>query len=70
MNPEDIETLAEDFVLEYLERTPEYLDVVEYVSDNAPGDVEDITDDDLAAIYKDVIAHLDTIAQRFVDRNN
>jgi hypothetical protein len=72
LTPEDIETLAEDFVIEYLERSPEYIDVVEYVSDNAPGDTpdEEINDTVLAVIYNAVLAHIDTTAQRFADRNN
>lgn len=72
LSTEDRETLAEDFVTEYLERTPEYLDVVEFIDENAEGDIEtdDITGEDVDDIFKRSVALLNDHAQRFADRNN
>lgn len=64
---EAVETLAADFVTEYLERSPEYIDVVEFVGDNTH---KNTTDDDLKDVHSLVEAHLDAIAQRFTDRNH
>lgn len=58
--------LAQGFVDEYLERSPEYTDVVEYVTESI-GDEEAIDDELLADVFKRVNAELDTIAQRYGD---
>jgi hypothetical protein len=60
------EQIAKAFVLEYLKREPEFMDVVEFVDENNPDWYEDETD-----LYNEihdlVVAELDTIAQRFAD---
>ena len=63
----EIDTLAQDFVSEYLERSPEYLDVVEFVEENIE-DEDAITDELLAEVFKKVNGNLDTIAQRWDDQ--
>lgn len=61
MSPEE---LATGFVLEYLDRTPEYIDVVEWVDEN---DDEEPNDEILAKTYQEVMNILDTISQRYLD---
>jgi hypothetical protein len=36
----EMKNLAIDFVLDYIERDPEYLDVLEFVEDNYTGDLD------------------------------
>lgn len=68
MNDDDVRELAEGFVAEYLEETPVYLDVSEYVTDNAEGDIEEITQDDVDKVFKAAADLLDTMAQVFAER--
>lgn len=63
---ESIEELVQGFVDEYLERTPDYGDVVEFVQENI-ADEDAIDDELLAKVFKGVVADLDTIAQRYGD---
>lgn len=69
MNEGEVDRLAEGFVIEYLERDPEYLDVVEYVSENAE-EPDEIDDTLLVHIFESVVGFLDVAAQRFEDANN
>lgn len=62
------EALIHGFVEEYLERTPEYMDVVEFVEENI-GEEDEVTDDLLLEVYNGVSAQLDVIAQRYGDED-
>jgi hypothetical protein len=70
LTAEDRKTLAESFIIEYLEREPEFLDVVEFIEDNAEGDIEldDITDEDTAAVYRLAVETIDSLAIYYADR--
>jgi len=59
----DADEVARDFVLEYLQREPEFIDVAEFVFDR----LHEYNDDDAADVYNSVIAILDTAYQRYVD---
>jgi hypothetical protein len=61
---EEIQELAKDFVLEYLERDPEYMDVVEYVSENID-DEDDIDDDLLKEVFTTVVGELDAVSELY-----
>ena len=54
MTKTEIEDLAEGFVLEYLDRLPEFIDVAEYVDENL-SEEEDLNDEMLKAVYDSVI---------------
>jgi hypothetical protein len=58
MDRKEVEELADGFLAEYLQRTPEYIDVAEYVSENAE---DDIDDDSLKEVFISVIAKLDAL---------
>lgn len=60
--------LAESFVSEYLGRTPEYIDVAEYAEENVI-DEDILSDEFLAEVFQEVNKTLDTVAQRFDERN-
>lgn len=60
-----VEELAEGFVLEYLERQPEYIDVAEYVADN---DDEEPNDDSIAAVYQNVANILSKISTEYLEQ--
>ena len=60
--------LAESFVSEYLERTPEYIDVAEYAEENVI-DEDILSNEFLAEVFQEVNKTLDTVAQRFNERN-
>lgn len=61
--------LAVGFVSDYLERSPEYLDVVEYITDNFE-DEDAITDSLNDEVYVRVNAILDTVARRYGDADD
>lgn len=63
-----VDELAKGFVEEYLERTPEYIDVVEYVSENIE-DEDDQSDEFHDEVFVKVNAILDTVAQRLADED-
>lgn len=62
----DEDEVARDFVLEYLAREPEFIDVAEFVAEV----LDEHTDDDITAVYNSVQAYLDTVHQRFADSEN
>ncbi len=66
----DTDELARDFVNEYLDRTPEYGDVSEFMWDTMGFDGETLDSDDVSEVYGKVIVILDTIAQRYADSEN
>jgi hypothetical protein len=59
----DADELARDFVLEYLDREPEWVDVGEFIDDR----LDEYDSDVVIEVHNSVIAYLDTIAQRFAD---
>lgn len=66
LTPPDADDLAYDFVTEYLERNPEYIDVAEFVSDNDPDDLlPDEEDAFIQAVYRLVLVYMNEAARKF-----
>lgn len=55
--------VARDFVLEYLQRTPEFIDVVEFVDDAIVYE-DDEQEGIYTTVFDAVVGYLDTVAQR------
>jgi len=70
LTEDEAELAAKGFVQEYLEREPEFIDVVEYLDewiDDADIDLEDY---DYTEVFNSVKGLLDTLAQRFADADS
>lgn len=59
------EVIAEEFVLEYLQREPEIEDVVEFTDEEFPDYPGAYSE-----VFQNVVALLGDEAQRFADRHN
>lgn len=65
MNDEDLDDLAANYVTEYLEQTPEYIDVAEFIEENAPGDEEEISDSDVKAVFDRVVKLIQKVSNDY-----
>lgn len=68
MNKKQIQEIADEIVVDYLNEGPEFIAVVESVDDYA--DSDDVEEGDYDAVYAAVNAALDTVLQRWLDSDN
>lgn len=61
--------VAREFVSEYLNRRPEWLDLVEYLDYEYPGEIDEHDEGWVHKIWDEVMGELDVVEQRYVSED-